>query len=53
MLEYAYRLQSFQFLDGLVDSSFLEEIYDRLARILALKIQDCSTTIIYPGRIAS
>jgi len=40
MLEYAYRLQSFQFLDGLVESSFLEEIYDRLARILALKVQD-------------
>lgn len=40
MLEYAYRLQSFHFLDGLVDSSYLEEIYDRLARILALKTQD-------------
>ena len=40
MLEHAYRLQSFQFLDGLTDSGCLEEIYDRLARILAIRIQD-------------
>ncbi|GAB6158822.1 hypothetical protein JCM39194_20220 [Desulfotomaculum varum] len=35
MLEYAYRLKSFQLLDGLVECQSLQEFYERLARILA------------------
>ncbi len=35
MLEYAYRLESFKFLDDLFEARSLEEFYNRLARILA------------------
>jgi 5-methylcytosine-specific restriction enzyme subunit McrC len=38
MLEYAYDLKSFQFLDGLIDCETLEEFCDRLAAILASRI---------------
>jgi 5-methylcytosine-specific restriction enzyme subunit McrC len=40
MLEYAYRLKSFQFLEGLVDCRSLEEFYERLASILAKRVLD-------------
>lgn len=40
MLEYAYRLKSFRFLDGLIDCNSLEEFYERLAMILARRTMD-------------
>lgn len=40
MLEYDYNLQSFHFLNGLIDCDTLEEFYDRLAAILARRILD-------------
>jgi len=40
MLEYAYNLDSFEFLDGLTDCSCLAELYERLAKLLALKVLD-------------
>ncbi|MEM7343107.1 MAG: restriction endonuclease [Chloroflexota bacterium] len=35
MLEYAYNLQSFRFLDGLVQTESLQDFYQRLASLLA------------------
>jgi 5-methylcytosine-specific restriction enzyme subunit McrC len=40
MLEYAYRLKNFLFLDGLIESKSLEDFYERLANILARRILD-------------
>lgn len=40
MLEYAYRLKSFKFLDGLTDCDSLEEFYEILAKFLAQKTLD-------------
>ena len=40
MLEYAYRLESFRFLAGLVDCQSLEEFYERLANILSRRVLD-------------
>jgi 5-methylcytosine-specific restriction enzyme subunit McrC len=40
MLEYAYRLKSFRFLEGLKPCRSLEEFYERLAHILARRILD-------------
>jgi len=40
MLEYAYKLKSFQFLEGLVECESLEEFYERLANVLAKRILD-------------
>lgn len=40
MLEYAYRLKSFRFLEGLVDCQSLAEFYERLANILARRVLD-------------
>lgn len=40
MLEYAYRLESFKLLEGLFDAATLEEFYDRLANVLALRVLD-------------
>ncbi len=38
MLEYAYHLKSFRFLEGLFDCQSLEDFYERLAELLAHKI---------------
>ena len=38
MLEYAYSLESFRLLEGLIDSQSLIELYERLAHILAQRI---------------
>lgn len=38
MLEYAYRLRSFKILDGLIDSTPISDIFDRLALILAKRV---------------
>ena len=40
MLEYAYRLKSFRVMDGLYGSSTLEELYSRLASVLARRVSD-------------
>ena len=40
MLEYAYRLKSFALMDGLYGCSTLEELYSRLASVLARRIGD-------------
>jgi 5-methylcytosine-specific restriction enzyme subunit McrC len=40
MLEYAYQLGSFRFLEGLIECDSLEEFYDRLAHILARRVLD-------------
>jgi 5-methylcytosine-specific restriction enzyme subunit McrC len=38
MLEYAYRLESFHVLPGLLDSQSIEDFFERLARILAERV---------------
>jgi 5-methylcytosine-specific restriction enzyme subunit McrC len=40
MLEYAYQLKSFRFLEGLTDCRSLEELYERLAHVLARRVLD-------------
>lgn len=40
MLEYAYNLKSFRILEGQVDSQTLEDLYERLASILANRVLD-------------
>jgi 5-methylcytosine-specific restriction enzyme subunit McrC len=40
MLEYAYRLQSFRFLDDLIGCRTLEDYYERLANVLARRVLD-------------
>lgn len=40
MLEYAYRLKSFRFLQGLIGCQSLEEFYEQLAKVLALRVLD-------------
>lgn len=40
MLEYAYRLKSFQFLEGLFESKSLAEFYERLANVLGRRVLD-------------
>jgi 5-methylcytosine-specific restriction enzyme subunit McrC len=38
MLEYAYRLSSFRFLDGSAECSSLEEFYEQIAKMLAKSV---------------
>ncbi|MBL7177382.1 MAG: restriction endonuclease [Desulfobacteraceae bacterium] len=40
MLEYAYKLKSFHFLEGLVDCKSLQDFYERLANVLARRVLD-------------
>jgi 5-methylcytosine-specific restriction enzyme subunit McrC len=40
MLEYAYNLKSFKFLEGLVGCTSLEDFYERLANVLARRVLD-------------
>jgi 5-methylcytosine-specific restriction enzyme subunit McrC len=40
MLEYAYRLRSFAFLEGRVQVGSIEELFDRLAIVLAGRVSD-------------
>ncbi len=40
MLEYAFRLENFRFLEGLVDCQSLEDFYEQLANVLARRILD-------------
>lgn len=47
MLEYAYRFKGFKILDGLTDCDSLEEFYERLAIILALRALDRARKGVY------
>jgi len=47
MLEYAYRLESFHFLDSLTYCNSLEEFYERLANVLAKRVLDRSRKGFY------
>ena len=47
MLEYAYRLESFRFLDDMFESSSLTEFYERLARVLARRVLDRARKGLY------
>lgn len=47
MLEYAYNLNSFRFLEGLIDCNSLEDFYDRLANLLAQRIRDRTRKGLY------
>jgi len=40
MLEYAYNLKSFEFIEGIMNSDSLEDFYERLALILAKRVMD-------------
>jgi 5-methylcytosine-specific restriction enzyme subunit McrC len=40
MLEYAYRLKSFLFLEGTIEAGSLDEFYERLANVLAKRVLD-------------
>ena len=40
MLEYAYQLKSFRFLEGLIDCQSVEDFYSQLAYLLARRILD-------------
>ena len=42
MLEYAYRLKSFKFLDGITGCKTLDDFYEQLSKILALRILERS-----------
>ncbi|MBU4201405.1 MAG: McrC family protein [Verrucomicrobia bacterium] len=52
MLEYAYRLEGFKILDGLVDSDSIADIYDRLALILAKRVLDRIRKGLYQSYVA-
>lgn len=52
MLEYAYRLKSFRFLEGLVDCRSLEEYYERLAYVLARRVLDRGRRGFYRAYLA-
>jgi 5-methylcytosine-specific restriction enzyme subunit McrC len=52
MLEYAYRLQSFHILSGTIECNTLEDVYDRLAGILAHRILDRVRSGLYRSYVA-
>ena len=47
MLEYAYNLKSFRFLEGQVDCQTMEDLYERLANILAQGVLSRSRKGLY------
>lgn len=47
MLEYAYDLKSFQFLEGLTGMGSLAEVYERLASVLARRVIDRTRKGLY------
>lgn len=47
MLEYAYRLKSFDFLEGAIEANSLEDFYERLANVFAKRILDRSRRGLY------
>jgi 5-methylcytosine-specific restriction enzyme subunit McrC len=53
MLEYAYRLRSFRFLDGLYECESIEEFYSQLAAILARRVLDRERRGLYHEYVAT
>ena len=47
MLDYAYRLKSFRFLDGLAQCDSIENLFDHLAGVLARRISDRTRQGLY------
>jgi 5-methylcytosine-specific restriction enzyme subunit McrC len=52
MLEYAYQLKSFRFLEGLIDCHSLEDFYSQLAYLLARRILDRGRKGFYRAYVA-
>jgi len=52
MLEVAYRLRSFRFLDGAMPCTSLAEFYERWAHILAQRVLDRARRGLYRGYVA-
>jgi len=52
MLEYAYKLRSFQFLEGTVGIESLEDVFERLASILSKRILDRARKGLYRDYVA-
>ena len=52
MLEYAYRLESFEFLNDLTGCQSLEEFYERLANVLAKRVLDRARKGFYRAYLA-
>jgi 5-methylcytosine-specific restriction enzyme subunit McrC len=53
MLEYAYNLRSFRFLEALIDCQSLAEFYENLANILARRVLDRNRTGLYRAYLAN
>lgn len=53
MLEYAYKLKSFEFLDGLVATSTLQDLFERLASILAKRVIDRAHKGLYQDYVTN
>jgi 5-methylcytosine-specific restriction enzyme subunit McrC len=53
MLEYAFRLRSFKFLEGYFQSQSLSEFYERLANVLAQRVLDRSRKGFYRSYISA
>jgi 5-methylcytosine-specific restriction enzyme subunit McrC len=49
MLEYAYRLKSLRFMDGMTSCSSLEEFYEQIAKLLAKCVLDRGRKGFYRG----
>lgn len=47
MLEYAYKLESFQLLDGAMEAGTVADLYERLAAILARRVLDRARRGLY------
>ena len=52
MLEYAYQLKSFKFLDGLIESDSIEDVYSHLAGVLARNVMDRARAGLYRNYIS-
>jgi 5-methylcytosine-specific restriction enzyme subunit McrC len=52
MLEYAYKLKSFELLEGRVNIDSIEDIFERLATILAKQVLDRNRKGLYRGYIS-
>ena len=52
MYEYAYQLQSFHFLNGIVEAASLQEFYENLAAVLAHKVLDRGRRGFYRSYLA-
>lgn len=51
MLEHAYKLKSFKFIEGIVDVDSLDDVFERLASILAKRVLDRTRKGLYQDYI--